>query len=331
MRRTILLLTAAVAVSACSTNSTWTAPLPPDADPAVAAVMPKGTYTVSGGLTFGGHLVYEIDGFVDFGTAPDGTECEADYTVTDLKYSSDYTKVERTRSWRGVRIVGEPEWYANASALGTDTSRSNLEWKDANDSSSAHSSFLFTPSIIASELSSGVFEGAGNGELCSIGVIPRFMHLDGDRLVFDAARVTATMAAKDGHYITQQLTALGVGGRRYDELAEKLTELYGIGYDALLADRYLTISDRSDGGFEIVQVWKGVPDVTLTFTPAEDRVVTAPDEPTYFERLTEKAKRGDKEAMLREAIKERAGLVSLGDEESSDDAAEPAWLTDLLR
>jgi hypothetical protein len=333
MRRSLSLLTATIAISACSATSisTWSAPLPPDADPAVAAVMPKGTYTVSGGLSIGGHLVYELNGFVDFGTAPDGTECEADYTVTDLKYSSDYTKVERTRSWHGVRVVGDPEWYADTSALGTDASRSNLEWKDANDASSAHRSFLFTPSIVASELSSGVFEGAGNGELCSIGVIPRFMRLDGEQLMFDAARVTATMAAKDGHYISQQLAAVGVRGGRYDELAEKLTELYGIGYDALLADRYLTLSDHSDGGFEIVQVWKGVPDVTLIFTPADDRVVTAPDSATYFERLAEKAKRGDKEAMLRQTIKERAGLVSLGDEESSDDAAEPAWLTDLLR
>ena len=335
MRRILSLLTATIAISACSATSTskWSAPLPPDADPAVAAVIPKGTYTVTGGMNMlpEGGFMYELAGFVDFGTEPDGRECEAAYTTAVARRFSATAEDGAVLATRGVRTAGETERYAVTSERGKDINEKGLEWRDAEDPSAGYLPMLFYPSVIASDGSSGVLEGAGNGLLCSIGVIPRFMQIDGDRLVFDAERVEAVMAAKNGRHVAQLLGTLEVSGSRHDRIAESLTELYGIGLDPGMGDPYLTLSNTTDGGFEIVQFYLGKPIVTLTFAPAEDRVVPAPDGPTYFERLAEKAKRGDREALLREAIQERAGLVSLGDEESSDDAAEPAWLTDLLR
>jgi hypothetical protein len=331
MRRTILLLTAVVTVSACSTTSTWTASLPPNADPAVAEVMPKGAYTVSGGSTSGGVIMFELEGFVDFGSKPDGVECEADYTTTVASRFSAAAEDGTILATRAVRSAGKTEWYSIASSRGEDSRGARLEWRDAEDPGASYPPLLFFPWFISSEGSNGVFEGAGNGLLCSIGVMPRFMELKGDRLVFDTKRVEATVASKNGRHVAQLLTTLGISGSRYDRVAEPLTKLYGLGTGVLTGDPYLTIADYADDGFEIVQFYLGKPSVILTFTPVEDRVVLALDEPTYFERLAEKAKRGDREVMLREAIKDRAGLLSLRDEESSDGTAEPAWLTDLLR
>ena len=301
MRRTILLLTAAVAVSACSSTSTWTAPLPPDADPAVAAVMPKGTYTVSGGLTLGGKPVYELEGFVDFGTKPDGIKCESEHTITDVSAASTATKDGRQLVSRAVRAAGGPEWYADATGRDAESSEQNLEWRDITDQGAPTLPLLFTPSIVASDLSNGVFQGAGNGWLCSIGVMPRFMQLDGERLVFDVDRVEAIMAAGRGRWIEQFLTAAGVSGRQYDDVAEKFADLTEVSYSSLIKDAHLVILNSADGSFEIVQFKNDKPIVTLTFTPAEDRVVTAPEATTFFERIAAEAESNGTDSALREA------------------------------
>lgn len=301
MRRTILLLTAAVTISACSTTSTWTASLPPDADPAVAAVMPKGTYTVSGVTSLNQGDVYRLEGFVDFGIKPDGIDCEAEHTITDVSATSAAAKDGRQLVSHAVRAAGGPEWYADATGRDAESSDKNLEWRDVADATAPNFPLLFIPSIVASDLSNGVFEEAGNGWLCSIGVMPRFMQLDGARLVFDAERVEATMTAGRSRWIEQFLAAAGVSGRQYDDMAEKFTDLTEASYSSLIKDTHLEITNLADGGFEILQFKNDKPVVTLTFTPAEDRMVTAPNATTFFERIAAEAESNGTDSALREA------------------------------
>lgn len=123
----------AASVAACSTSVREPVALPP-VDSSVSGLSPEGSYAFTGGLTLStGSRVTETESFVNFGTADDGAECAADYTINNTK--------------------------ANAS-----------------------------------DFSHGAADNASNGELCSIGVMPRFMATRDDGvLVSDTARLLAAI------------------------------------------------------------------------------------------------------------------------------------------
>lgn len=120
----------------------YTVPEAPAPDLAVAELLPTGPYLVSGQFANNRGAVSKIDGFVDFGTAPDGVDCESESTITDFS-------IEDVPSVREVHTAGGPTWYqdrSNPAAPG--------EWYDSADPDATTGSpplLLFVPALIASQ------------------------------------------------------------------------------------------------------------------------------------------------------------------------------------
>ena len=295
-----------IGLTACSTTtvSTWEPPVPPPVDAAVAALMPGGSYEVVGALVMQGKPTYAIDGYVDFGSAPDGVACAAEYEVTDVRPD---TTAELTVS-RTVRAPGGPSWWADVSTHDPSVSKRPVEWRESSDPSAAGLPLLFVPAIIASDFSPGVVEGAGNDHLCAIGVMPRFMRLtdeqpsSGARLAFDTALVEQTTLSARGRWVEEYLTAAGVTGETYDRAAAMFFELSKVSFQTLIKDTVVEMRNLDNGGFEIVQVREGKSMLTLTFTPAERRTITAPAAQTFFERIASRTATEGYDALLDELL-----------------------------
>jgi hypothetical protein len=275
--RAFILTAVAVSVSACSTSVWEVAALPP-VDSSVLDLLPEGSYTFTGGLTLStGDRVTEIAGFVDFGTADDGAECESDYTISNTKAGA----TDLVKKVRVVRTSERPSFYQNV----TDDARPG-EWGDIADPSSPGILLLFVPAIIASELSHGAADNAGNGDLCSIGVMPRFMTTRDDGvLVFDTERTATVVEASRGRWAASFVDALALEGRKRDETIERLLDISTPSFELMIQDSVVTILEDDKGGFTISQLKKGQPMVEFVFTPAAERVITPIDAPTYFEKV----------------------------------------------
>jgi hypothetical protein len=286
--RVVALTVALAAVAACSTKPWEPAALPP-ADSAVTALLPTGTYTFTGGLTIDSGPVTQADGFVDFGTAADGADCESDYTLTDVKADSS-TSVQKVR---GVRTAGRPSFYQDL----TDESKPG-EWMDIADPQTGGIILLFVPAIITSDFSHGPADNAGNGNLCSIGVMPRFMSVENGTLIFDAERTATVVEATRGNWTASYLDALGLKGRKRNKIAEELNAITIPTFDTLTRDTVVEISKNADGGFTLTQTKEDKPIVELVFTPAPDRTVAPIDAPTYFERVAKDARRDGLDKVL---------------------------------
>lgn len=258
----------------------YTVPEAPAPDLAVAELLPTGPYLVSGQFANDGGAVLKIDGFVDFGAAPDGVDCESESTHTN--FSADATQSSR----REVHTAGGPTWYqdrSNPAAPG--------EWYDIADPEAPIGMLLlFVPALIASQGGPGMFEGAGAGSLCSIGTMPRFMAVDGDQLVFDAERTVAAVAASYGRWVKQFVDASYsriVAGKVARELAEM-----GIpSYAEMTRNTTIVIERTADDGVTLTQIREGKPMLELRFTRTEDRAVKAIDGVTFFERLAADVKK----------------------------------------
>ena len=284
---------ATIALIGC-TSTPYVAPEAPEPDSTVAEMLPTGTYTVSGQLTLNEVPEVKIEGFVDFGTAPDGAACEADSTMTDIPTDAPQYPIREVRE---VHTAGGPTWLQDR----TDPTAPG-KWVDSADPGAPGVLLLFIPAIIASELSSGILEGAGTGNLCSIGTMARFMTLDGDRLAFDAERTAATSAARLGRWVGQFVGALGLRGSRASTFATKLTEISTPSYGLLIQDTTIVIERTEGDGFTLTQIRKseGTPSVQLRFTRAEDRVVETVGGLTYFERVAAKVEKDGVESALDE-------------------------------
>ena len=279
----------ALTLAGCSGNA-YPYAQAPEPDPAVAAMLPTGSYNVSGRLTLGKFPDNTIEGFVDFGTTPDGTECESDSTLT-RGYEEDGFKY----SWREISTAGGQTWIQ----VREENSSTTGEWLDSDDPLGTTLPFLlFVPALVTSEGGPGMFEGAGTGNLCSIGTMARFMSVEGDHLVFDYPRAKAVSAARHGQWVEKFIDALGLRGKDASELADTLLEDPWGGYGALFNDSLITIERSSNGSFNITQLRKGIPLVELKFTPTADREVEVVQALTYFERVTAKAKKDGVESVV---------------------------------
>lgn len=288
--RAFILTAVAVSVAACSTSVWEVAALPP-VDSSVLELLPEGSYTFTGGLTLStGSRVTEIAGFVDFGTADDGAECEADYTISNTKASA----TDPVKKVRVVRTSGRPSFYQNV----TNDSQPG-EWGDIADPATPIIPLLFVPAIIASDTSHGVADNAGNGDLCSIGVMPRFMTTRDDGvLVFDTERTATVVEASIGMWVASFVDALALEGRKRDETIERLLEISIPSYETMIQDSVVTILEDDKGGFTISQLKKGQPMVEFVFTPAAERAITPIDAPTYFEKVAKDVQANGLEKVL---------------------------------
>jgi hypothetical protein len=284
---------AALTLVGCS-SAPYAAPAAPAPDAAVAELLPTGAYTVTGQLTVKTGPAVRLEGFVDFGTAPDGTACEADSTVTDIRDDAAQSPVREVRE---VRRAGGPSWFQNR----TDPAAPG-EWVDIADPAAPGVVLLFVPAIIASEYSPGMLEGAGTGNLCSIGTMARFMTVDGDRLVFDTERTEAAVAAVRGRWVEQFVDALGLRGSRGSRIARELEEVSTPSYATLIRDTTIVIERTADDGFTLTQLRDGQPMVELRFAPAADRAVETVGGLTYFERIAEKVAKDGVDSALEEFV-----------------------------
>jgi hypothetical protein len=283
---------ATIALIGC-TSTPYVAPEAPAPDLTVAAMLPTGTYTVSGQLTLNEVPRVSIEGFVDFGTAPDGAACEADSTITDIR--ADAAIFGSAHEVREVHTAGGLTWLQDR----TDPTAPG-KWVDSSDPAAPGVMLMLIPAIIASEMSSGMLKGAGTGNLCSIGTMARFMTLDGDRLAFDVERTAAAREASKGRWVEQFVDALGLRGSRASTFATELSESAGSSYGVLIQDTTIVIERTEGDGFTLTQIREGTPMVELRFTRAEDRVVETVGGLTYFERVAAKVEKDGVESALEE-------------------------------
>jgi len=274
-------------LSACTSVSTWTPPAPPTADAAVEAALPTGAYVVAGELRVKDSTSVRLDGFVDFGTAADGIECQSEYSLTTLQPNMPIRSVESRRA------LGGPTFYRDTTDPATPG-----EWFDTADPAAPLIPLLFIPAIVAADYSAGVLPGAGTGNLCSIPVMARFMTIDGETLSFDAQRTKETAAARTGLSVAQFLAAVGVEGAEYDETAELLFELSAPDYTPLTTDTTVTIDTDATGKVTLTQFKNGKAILSLMLTPTNPRVVDSPGAPTYFEKLATEVKAKGVDAVL---------------------------------
>ncbi len=308
-RVTASILAAAIALSACSssndTPSTWSPAAPPERDTAVQAVLPTGSYLVEGSLTFDdGTTRTTIDGYVSFGADPDGVDCAAKFTTSELKNGSPVA-VET------VRAPGGPSWHRYLD--GDD------RWRDTADWVAPVAMLAFWPAIVVSDGSIGVVPGGGENWLCAIPLMGRFASLDAATdttatLSLDAAKVQQTVEATHGRWIVAYVDAVGLDGEKRDRAAAALTEL---GLTSLIfAERMVfTITRQADGTLQIEQRdTKGGSVVTLLFTPTAEREITPPPGVVPFhDQLKTRAAGGDvDDERLDQALEEIEALIAEG-------------------
>lgn len=299
MRKILFTGIAVISLVACSRSvspeTSWSPTPAPASNPEVEALLPKGAFTVRGERTFpaSGNGRASLEGFVDFGQAADGKDCEIDIVGTEMLESG-------PRKVRTIREAGGPEWVAEV----TEDAYPDAEaWRDLNDIDAASVMMLFVPAMVGGDWSPGIVEGAGTGVICAIGVMPRFMDVVNGELVFDAERSAAAYAAMRDRWTAQLRIATGSTGSDYDEAFEPLNVMSQTQPFAFFTEgTQLRIEKTADGGFTLTQ-YRTDGEITLiyVFTPAEDRAVSAPaGAVTFFERIAERVKTEGLEQALEE-------------------------------
>jgi len=282
-------------LAACSppVASTWEAPQPGARDEAVAALLPQGTFTVSGGFYLRDVLSTAIEGYVDFGVSPDGTDCTSDYTLTDAREQTDGF-VPSYSAVRTVRSAFGPTWSRDVTDAGSGDEVTELSisgdspWFDGPDPSKPGLALLFAPELITGDFGAGVSEGAGTGSLCSIPVMPRIMSVEGERLVFDADRVIAADTANKARWVQMFVDAAGLEGSERNEALEFALEQMESSWPQLTAGCSITITERADGVVELIQSWEGRDGfVRLSFVPTQPREVVPVVAKTYFQKVSD--------------------------------------------
>ena len=145
-------------LTACgsSTTSSWITPEPGLRDEAVAALLPHDVYTVSCEWLKDEKPITTIEGHGSFGGGVDGSQCAAEYALTNV-YPSDALGLKALDWVHVVTAPGGPTWqrgYFDPTGPG--------EWTDSSYPSAAEISFVFIPVIIGADWNPGVLEGAGD-------------------------------------------------------------------------------------------------------------------------------------------------------------------------
>ena len=275
-------------LTACSTPnaSTWVTPLPADIDKSVAALLPVGSFEVSGEYRTSTGSKITIEGYVNYGSLADGKDCEADYTLTNLTKNTEETP-NIASLVHVIHPKNGPAWFRNESNP-TKPDR----WHDSSSPYAPMLTMLFAPSIIASDFSPGILEGAGTGELCSIPVMPRFMNLEGDRLTFDKVKTNAALLAARARWVEKFIDATGLTGKDRDKYIKLLIELSLSEYPTLTKIMSITISKNENGQIEIEQTRDDSEGfmVVIRLTPTETRAVESVNGTTYFDDVRREVK-----------------------------------------
>jgi hypothetical protein len=275
-------------LTACSTPnaSTWVTPLPADIDKSVAALLPVGSFEVSGEYRTSTGSKITLEGYVNYGSLTDGKVCEADYTLTNVTKNTEETP-NIASLVHVIHPKNGPAWYRNES-IPTQPGR----WYDSSSPYAPILTMLFAPSIVASDFSPGILEGAGTGELCSIPVMPRFMNIEGDNLIFDKVKTKAAVLAARARWAEKFIDATGLTGKDRDKYIKLLLEVSESDYSTLTKEMSITISKNEKDQIEIKQTSDDSEGfmVVIRLTPTETRAVEQVNEITYFDDVSKEVK-----------------------------------------
>ena len=254
------------------------ADLPPR-DSSVVDLLPAGTYTVTGGQVDMENPI-SLEGFVDFGTKPDGVDCESSYT---LRVPEGYDS-EGPRTIESVRAAGEEAWYRDAADAGNPG-----EWLDNANPRVPYPVFLFIPQIITGDGKPGILEGAGVGTLCSIPIMPRFMRVGEDgALLFDQPRVVAAHKAAADRWDEMFVDAVGLTGSVRDAVLANQDAVELPTFKSLLEGTSIKMVETGEGFTLTLYKENGQPGrilIELRFVRAADRDVPKVDGVTIFEEV----------------------------------------------
>ena len=253
-------------------------------DAAVAALLPQGTFTVTGEFSNSEGPYTAIDGYVKYGTDPDGKDCEADYTLTNV--SDNAATSTLTTKQRSVRSAGATSWHQNIS----DPAKPG-EWLDHADPASAQIVLLFAPNLIADDYGVGPVDGAGNGQLCAIPLMARIMKLENGELAFDTKRAEATVKARSDRWAEGFIDAVGVTGLKRKIAVDMLKELSLPSYSSIMELVKIKVTRNDDGSYEIAQMQpSGFVSLRMLLTPTAERTIEPVSGTTYFAKVTEEVK-----------------------------------------
>lgn len=289
----VLISSSAFLFTACSSvnlnSSAYQTSEPGSIDKNVFALLPKGSFNVTGEYFNQTSHVTTIEGYVNFGSDPDATDCESDYIISKLISDSLVTMDEFLQGsiirQRSVRTAGEISWNQNIS----DPSKPGV-WVDLRDPTAEQILFLFVPNIIVNDSKVGFAEGVGSGDLCSIPLMSRIMSLEKGEIVYDKQRSQATIDARSERYINIWADAIGLAGVARDKYINGLREALGeTSFDGLIDKTLINIINNSDGSYEITQRNSESKKVSVKFlfTPTPERSVKPVKGVTYFDKITE--------------------------------------------
>lgn len=275
-------------LTACGspTKSTWVTPLPADIDKNVTDILPVGSFEVSGEYGTPSGIKTTIKGYVNYGSLADGKDCEADYMLTNVTKNTEQTP-SIASSVHVIHPKNGPAWFRNESNA-TIPGR----WYDSSSPMAPMITMLFAPSIVASDFSPGILEGAGTGELCSLPVIPRFMNLAGDRLTFNEVKTKAAVLAARARWVEKFIDATGLTGSDRDKYINLLLELSLGSYSTLTKGMSITITKNDNGQIEIKQLREDTEGfmVVILLTPTETRRIEQVKGITYFDDVRKEVK-----------------------------------------
>jgi hypothetical protein len=275
-------------LTACSkpNASTWVTPLPADIDKSVAALLPVGSFEVSGEYRTATGSKITIEGYVNYGSLSDGKDCEADYTLNNVTKNTEETP-NIARLVHVIHPKNGPAWYRDESNP-TQPGR----WYDNSSPMAPMLTMLFAPSIVASDFSPGILEGAGTGEICSIPVMPRFMNIEGDNLIFDKVKTKAAVQAARARWAEKFIDATGLTGKDRDKYIKLLLEVSESDYSTLTKEMSITISKNEKDQIEIKQTSDDSEGfmVVIRLTPTETQAVEQVNEITYFDDVSKEVK-----------------------------------------
>ena len=254
-------------------------------DTAVAALLPQGAFTVTGGFNNSDGPVSTIDGYVKYGTDPNGKDCESEYIMT--REGTDATTENIPTKLRSIRTAGALSWYQDIS-----NPAKPGEWRDHADTETPMIMMLFGPTMVADDWGVGAVEGAGNGQLCAIPLMARIMKLENGELVYDIKRAEATVKARWDRWTERYIDAVGVTGQERKIWVDLLKETGLPSFNTTMeSTKLIKVTNNVDGSYEITQLQPtGIVSVRLLFTPTTERNIEPITGKSYFEKVTEEVK-----------------------------------------
>jgi hypothetical protein len=280
-----IVLLASLTLTGCSLVNNaivpkWEQSQPGEWNQEVADFLPKGSYLVEGCVMpiRDSEVCVQGDdptvkGYVNFVDEIDGKGCESKYEASFLPPGASplYFTVVRSANERAYQQQ-------------TFESGEKSEWTDATDMSLVIDWIIGFNPFVLSGAATGISDNSAQGILCSVQLLPRFMNLVDDQLVYDLDRVRATDNALNDRLISAPVDAAGIEGRSRDLLLNSLSKRYASvdessmslteDFIVKLVNRPIYLTKNSDKSFEIIQ--QTVDNdllVKLTFTPTSKQVV----------------------------------------------------------